>query len=255
MTQRFVKSVAPGLLIILGIVFMSFEKRKDQKVEITFYEVPLVCSAAPQIGCGTRSKPILLGLENSPLIKEAWLNRTGTVIAVVWKDRFTSSQKTSATENVFRENRIDMSPISGKKHRELLRDFDETKDWYRGTSVDNLSIEEADIIAKRLVTRVNAKTPLSESLKETLHNRFTSIIKNRLTATYSADINVNESGVSGNLVQNVTDALKEAAKEYLNEKELTALDEAIAQGLRPDEKCKEDCCSPSKKESCSVSDN
>jgi hypothetical protein len=30
---------------------------------ITFYDVPLVCGAAPSIGCGSRAKPLLTDLE------------------------------------------------------------------------------------------------------------------------------------------------------------------------------------------------
>src|SRR6516164_3603407 len=52
---------------------------------ISIFRVPLVCPAAPQIGCGSASKPILLDLEKQPGVLEAWLNRAGTRIAIVWK--------------------------------------------------------------------------------------------------------------------------------------------------------------------------
>ena len=39
--------------------------------QVSFYQVPLVCPAAPQIGCGSASKPLLLELENSPAVSEA----------------------------------------------------------------------------------------------------------------------------------------------------------------------------------------
>src|SRR5262249_21322672 len=52
---------------------------------ISVFKVPLVCPAAPQIGCGSTSKPILLDLEKQPGVLEAWLNRAGTRIAIVWK--------------------------------------------------------------------------------------------------------------------------------------------------------------------------
>src|SRR3989441_10916645 len=52
---------------------------------ISVFKAPLVCPAAPQIGCGSASKPILLDLERQPGVAEAWLNRAGTIIAVVWK--------------------------------------------------------------------------------------------------------------------------------------------------------------------------
>ncbi len=48
---------------------------------ITFYDVPLVCGAYAEIGCGSRAKPALMDMEKNPGVKEAWLNRTGTVIA------------------------------------------------------------------------------------------------------------------------------------------------------------------------------
>jgi hypothetical protein len=51
---------------------------------ITFYDVPLVCGAAPAIGCGSRAKPLLMDLEQRTAIKEAWLNRAGTIVAIVW---------------------------------------------------------------------------------------------------------------------------------------------------------------------------
>jgi hypothetical protein len=52
---------------------------------ISFYDVPLVCGAAPSIGCGSRAKPLLLDLEQQTSIREAWLNRTGTIVAIVWR--------------------------------------------------------------------------------------------------------------------------------------------------------------------------
>src|SRR5712691_5910991 len=52
---------------------------------VSLFKVPLQCLAAPQIGCGTRAKPILLELKRNSSVSEAWLNRAGTRIAVVWK--------------------------------------------------------------------------------------------------------------------------------------------------------------------------
>src|SRR5260370_42633358 len=52
---------------------------------ITFYDVPLVCGAGPEIRCGSRAKPLLIDLEQQIGIKEAWLNRTGTIVAIGWR--------------------------------------------------------------------------------------------------------------------------------------------------------------------------
>jgi hypothetical protein len=46
---------------------------------ISLFTVPLRCGAAPEIGCGPISKPILLQLEGDPAMTQAWLTGTGTV--------------------------------------------------------------------------------------------------------------------------------------------------------------------------------
>ena len=87
------------LLVVAG--FMVNNKSKAKEAVVTFYETPLVCNAAPEIGCGSRSKPVLLELEKNSAVKEAWLNRPGTVIAVVWKDK---SQTETIAKPIFEKN-------------------------------------------------------------------------------------------------------------------------------------------------------
>src|SRR6516225_656669 len=58
-------------------------KSADNEI-ITFYDVTLVCDDEPAIGCGSRAKPLLIDLERRSAIKEAWLNRAGTIVAIVW---------------------------------------------------------------------------------------------------------------------------------------------------------------------------
>src|SRR5215471_14823103 len=59
--------------------------KATQKTEsdVSVFEVPWQCPAAPAIGCGSHAKPILLQLERDPSVREAWLNRQGTMVAVV----------------------------------------------------------------------------------------------------------------------------------------------------------------------------
>jgi hypothetical protein len=66
---------------------------------ITFYDVPLVCGAAPAIGCGSRAKPFLMDLEQRTAIKEAWLNRAGTIVAIVWS----GPARTEAVLNIYQK--------------------------------------------------------------------------------------------------------------------------------------------------------
>src|SRR5713101_6894646 len=124
---------------------------------ISVFKVPLVCPAAPQIGCGGASKPILLDLERQPGVAEAWLNRTGTRIAVVWKPEANAETRRNVAAELKEDHAVE---LDGKSRDEALKDFSSGKGWYRGADVDRLSEEEADIIAARLVRWVQAKTAL-----------------------------------------------------------------------------------------------
>src|SRR5712692_5140449 len=130
---------------------------------ISVFKAPLVCPAAPQIGCGSASKPILLDLERQPGVAEAWLNRAGTIIAVVWK----ADANAEARSHVAAELKEDRATEMQRTARdEAVKDFLSGKGWYHAADVDRLSEEEADIIAARLVRWVQAKTGLPKDKAE-----------------------------------------------------------------------------------------
>jgi hypothetical protein len=114
---------------------------------ITFYDVPLVCGAAPSIGCGSRAKPLLVDLERQTPIKEAWLNRTGTMVAIVWRGL---ARREEVIRPVFERHEIQYSERS---HDKQTAEFFRIKgNWLRGQEVDRLSLEEAREIAETSVT-------------------------------------------------------------------------------------------------------
>jgi hypothetical protein len=116
---------------------------------VTFYEVPLVCGADSEIGCGSRAKPALLDMKKSSSIKEAWLNRQGTVFAIVW----TGSEQTAVVAKpIFDKYEIDFSELRGKDVRKNQATFRQANLWYKEEDVDKLSIEEAEHIAGTLVS-------------------------------------------------------------------------------------------------------
>src|SRR5207302_5069022 len=115
---------------------------------ISVFKAPLVCPAAPQIGCGSASKPILLDLEKQPGVLEAWLNRAGTRIAVVWKPESDAETRRKVVAELKEDHATE---LEGKSRDESVKDFLSGKGWYHGADVDRLSEEEADIIAARLV--------------------------------------------------------------------------------------------------------
>src|SRR6266446_8809685 len=124
---------------------------------ISVFKVPLQCLAAPQIGCGSRAKPILLELKRNSSVSEAWLNRAGTRIAVVWKPESNAEARGNVATKLQEQNATE---IRGESRDEDLKDFSSGEGWYRGADVDRLSEEEAGIIAARLIRRVETKTPL-----------------------------------------------------------------------------------------------
>lgn len=134
------------LLVIAGFIVVNNGKAKENVT--SFYKTPLVCNAAPEIGCGSRAKPALLELEKNPAIKEAWLNRPGTVIAIVWKDK-------ANTENVAKPlleaNNISFTEVNEKDASQYQKDFRQANLWYRGADVDKLSLEEASTIAQTTI--------------------------------------------------------------------------------------------------------
>src|SRR5262249_41959937 len=141
------------------------ENKSPTPDRISVFKASLICPAAPQIGCGSASKPILLDLEKQPAVLEAWLNRAGTRIAVVWKP----DADAAIRGNIVAELKEDhVTELDGKSRYEAVTDFSSGKGWYRGADVDRLSEEEAGIIAARLVHRVEAKTTLTQETDEQL---------------------------------------------------------------------------------------
>lgn len=121
------------------------DKSTNQET-ITFYDVPLVCGAAPSIGCGSRAKPLLLDLERQSAIKEAWLNRTGTMVAIVWHD---APRMEEAGEPVFKRHEVHYTERLADLH--ITESFPMEESWVRCADVDRLSLEEAQEIAETLV--------------------------------------------------------------------------------------------------------
>jgi len=126
----------------------AITENSNFQTSVTFYKVPLVCNAAPAIGCGSRSKPVLLELEKSPSIREAWLNRPGTVIAIVWQDK---AQTETVVKPIFEEKNVSFTELEDKDAAPYKGTFHNANLWYRGADVDMLSREEAATIAESAV--------------------------------------------------------------------------------------------------------
>jgi hypothetical protein len=176
---------------------------------ISVFKVPLVCPAAPQIGCGSAAKPILLDLERQPGVLEAWLNRAGTIISVVWKPDSDAETRRKVTADLKEDQATEMQE---KSRDEAVKDFLSGRGWYRGADVDRLSEEEAGVIAARWVRRVQAKTTLAKDKAEGLQRALADVLRKDLT------------GESARQNQKPP-RLEDVAREYLDQDQIKILRE------------------------------
>ncbi len=186
---------------------------------VSFYGVPLVCGAAPEIGCGSRAKPILQALERHQAVAGAWLNRSGTVIAVVWAERSTPDERAQAIAATAEKSGLSIQELTGDERESALKGFASRANWYRSSEVDRLSEEEAKIVGARLVRRVKAKMTLSEKQADELKRALSDAFKRCI--------------LDPSKRRSLEEELLAAGRRHLDEKGIVALKEALALGYRP----------------------
>lgn len=129
------------------ILFSRCNTNGEAAEQVSYYDVPLACGAAPYIGCGSRIKPLFMDTEKEKSIKESWTNRKGTVIAIVWNEK----ENEKLIQSLFAKNNIEATPITNPNElKKISHNFREEGKWLKGMEVDQLSIEEAGVIAKSL---------------------------------------------------------------------------------------------------------
>lgn len=235
------KIITSSIVVILLTLTTALSLMAATKNTITFYKVPLVCAAAPAIGCGSKAKPVLQQLEKNNTVTEAWLNHTGTVIAVKWRPNINSTTGENAVQSIFKERDMKVEVVSGKEYDAMLKDFNKKTNWHRHDEMDKLSQIEAGVIASRLVARVNAKTPLNNETVSSLENGFLKVFTSRLT-NQNANKQTQDDKLNNDFLA--------VGKKYLNEAQMNALQSAVALGYRPVEgevdKAKDNCCTKPK---------
>lgn len=165
MKHTFLSGLLTALLIVFAVKTNTAQQKTTSQLKdvVTFYQVPMVCPASPNIGCGSRAKPVLLSLEKSPDVKEAWLNRTGTVLAVVWN----RAEKTrSVVKPVFDKYEVSYTVVNPDQKLSYLRTFRQTGKWYHAAEVDQLSLEEARNVSQSFVRCLAAKKYISQKESE-----------------------------------------------------------------------------------------
>lgn len=196
--------------------------RNTSPDRVSLFQVPLQCPSAPEIGCGSKARRILPALERHSSITEAWLNKAGTVLAVVGAENSTPEARARAVQSILEKRNATATELEGVAREKLIKDFESRAGWFRGDEVDQLSKQEAGIIAARLVRRLRANVSLSDDKARTLEAAFTDVF----TRHYTRDLDKPDQA-------RPNDELFELAGEHLDEKGTAALKDALAAGLRP----------------------
>ncbi|RYZ56542.1 MAG: mercuric transport protein MerTP [Sphingobacteriales bacterium] len=119
------------------------------------YNVPLVCEAAPSIGCGSKAKFLLQDLvKRSNVVEGAWINKKGTMIAVNWTTQSTAVVRQVIMESIGKNHSVSVTERAETIATTTLAD---SKEWYAAGEVDLLSREEANVIAHKTITDLKRK--------------------------------------------------------------------------------------------------
>ena len=219
------KILIAGALGLLGTsLAFSDETAVCAAARLSLFQVPLKCEAVPQIGCGSMSKPILLELEREAAIREAWLNRTGTVLAIVGSDASNHESISKAVESVLAKNGISFNELAGDAYANELKSFTARTDWYRGAEVDALSKIEARTIAQRIVHRVQASVTLTPEKTAALEDGIATAFEHRF---------IDSPNSTGSKREQLIEDIKAAARVNLDEKGIAALQAAFVKGIKP----------------------
>lgn len=209
-----------SLCMVEGSRTVSQPRSPDR---VSIFQMPLRCPAAPQIGCGSSAKPILLELEREPDVSEAWLNRAGTLIALVWKSNakaepLLAKLQSQASAAGCCASGITVAELKGNARDTALKEFD-SGGWYRGEDVDRLSEEEAGVIAERVVRRLQAKAPLAAGKAQGLEQALKEVFGKWL--------------IKGGGRESCEPEIRKVSGQFLDERQTAALSEAIESGYRP----------------------
>jgi hypothetical protein len=191
--------------------------------QVSLFRVPLPCGFAPKIGCGTLARPLLVALERTPGITEAWLHREGTLLAVVGNKTCTAERRAQVVKAALGAEDILSEELRDEVRAAALEALLVGADWLRGTDVDQLSSHEAGVIALRLIKRLQTKVAVSEAVASSLVAAITAFFKERFLVDRIKPEQVDHSG----------EELVKIATAYLDERAIGAFANSLEEGYRP----------------------
>ncbi len=150
-----------------GYTVKSYYFMNASITAISFYEAPLVCHAAPSIGCGSKAKFLLVDLEkNKEAVEGAWLNKKGTIVAVKWNTATGENKKVEIINAISASHNIELTTLTSTEASDYAKSFPNSKEWFKGREVDELSKEEAGIIAANTIASYKMKGLIKPSFEK-----------------------------------------------------------------------------------------
>jgi len=234
------------IVIVLTAFVYSCINKSTTGQAMSFYKVPLICGAAPEIGCGSRIKPFFLETGKEKKIKESWSNRQGTVIAIVWSDDFKDEkQREELLRPLFKKHNIDVELISDEKEIANLDESFKISKWYMGMDIDQLSLEEAGVIATEMVTFARGKSLINNSQADSIKTQIENYFKDELVKIRTLD----ELGSSETREKWRSD-VGAIVSNYIGKEKTDELSDAYMKYREEIEKNQESCCKEDKKDCC-----
>jgi hypothetical protein len=117
-------------------------------------------------------------LDRDSSVAGAWLNHAGITLAVFWKGGTDATQRSNAVTSAFQDYPAP-NKLSGDTRELALKDFFSGVAWYRTAALDELSGQEADIVAGRWVDKITAIIPLPQSVREALRCQLSERMRRR----------------------------------------------------------------------------
>ncbi|WP_295235000.1 mercuric transport protein MerTP [Sediminibacterium sp.] len=225
-----------------GYKVKSYDFMSANNTGVSFYEAPLVCHAAPSIGCGSKAKFMLVDLENyNDAVEGAWLNKTGTVVAVKWNTKTGENKKGEIIKTVSNNHNIELTTLAETEAASYTKSFPNSSEWFKGKEVDKLSKEEAGIIAQNTIASYKAK----KLIKPSFEKQFKADIE-KIYADLFLSIS-SYKDLTTEAYNKVESQIQQAGEKYVGKGKMPHVELCIAS----EESCEKDkSCSPGSGKSC-----
>lgn len=225
-----------------GYKVKSYDVMNASNTAVSFYEAPLVCHAAPSIGCGSKAKFMLVDLEKyKDAVEGAWLNKTGTVVAVKWNAATTDSKQNEIINLVSTSHSIELNPITSTEANNYAKTFPNSNQWFKSKEVDKLSKEEAQIIAKNTIVGYKKDGLVKASFEKQFQTDIAKIYENLFLSISSYKDLTTEA------YDKVEEQIQQAGEKYVGKGKMPRVELCISS----EEKCEKDkSCSQGSGKSC-----